>query len=364
MSFIEEAKKEIFSNLYNNYKDNWDYTRFGINEPGNKVGIRPKIQKLLNKRGYYHMTTIQGLISNSLQVNKLEYLYNNLVSENDKKLLLQVLAYKILGYKKVKLPLNTPDYWAQLKSLEELSDKSDSLNPHFLHISLNRMNLSKINFPIQFYFTPGGILTDFVIKQYEYNKNGTVIKAENGDYVIDGGGCWGDTALYFANEVGNDGRVFSFEFIPNNINIFEKNISLNEQLGKRIGLIKNPLWKDSTTKIYFKDFGPGSKVSMVPSNDLDGESYTVNIDEVVRLQGLNRIDFIKMDIEGAEMNALKGAIETIKRFKPKLAIALYHSADDFERIPQLIKEIVPEYQFYFSHCSIHEEESILFAKVN
>jgi FkbM family methyltransferase len=364
MNFFEEAKKEIFSNLDNNYEDNWDYTRFGYNEHQNKRNIRSQIQKLLNKRGYYHTTFIQQLIASSVQINKFEYLYDNLATEYDKKLLLRVLAYRVLGYRKVKLPLNTPEYWAQLKSLENLSDTSDAINPNFLHVSLHKINLSSINYPIQFYFTPGGILADFVIKQYEYNKNGTIIKTEKGDYVIDGGGCWADTALYFANEVGRDGKVFSFEFIPNNIKIFETNTSLNQELKETIELIKNPLWKDSNTKLYFKDFGPGSKVSMVPSEDLEGECDTACIDDLVGRKGLKKIDFIKMDIEGAEMNALKGALVTIKKFRPKLAIALYHSAEDFERIPLLIKEMVPEYKFYFSHCSIHEEESILFAKVN
>ena len=75
-----------------------------------------------------------------------------------------------------------------------------------------------------------------------------------------------------------------------------------------------------------------------------------------------KVDFIKLDIEGAEMNALKGAVQTIRRFKPKLAVALYHSIDDFERIPKLIREILPEYKFWFSHSTIYMEESMLFMR--
>ena len=57
-----------------------------------------------------------------------------------------------------------------------------------------------------------------------------------GDYVIDAGGCYGDTALYFANEVGAKGKVFTYEFIPSNLTFLDKNISLNqllEQANKR-----------------------------------------------------------------------------------------------------------------------------------
>jgi FkbM family methyltransferase len=364
MDFFEEALQVISSNLYNDYEDNWDHIRYGENAAIKKNYFRGKIQKVLNKRGYYHLTTVQHLISNSLQINKFEYLYNNLESNNDRQLLLQVLAFRVLGHTKVKLPLNTPNYWAQLRALEELSDKSDSINPNFLHFSLYKLNLNKINYPIEFYFTVAGILTDFIIKQYEYNKLDTIIKAEKGDFVIDGGGCWGDTALYFANEVGVNGRVFSFEFIPNNIKIFERNISLNKNLKENIELIRNPLWSDSKTKLYFKDYGPGSKVGFDKVNGLESECYTLSIDELVKQRNLPKVDFIKMDIEGAEINALKGSIETITKFKPKLAIALYHSAEDFKNIPVFLKELVPGYKFYFSHCSINLEESILFAKID
>jgi FkbM family methyltransferase len=363
MNFFVDAFKVIANNMFNDYNDNWDYGRFGRKQRV-KRGIRNKIQRLLNRRGYYHVFTIHHLIIQNLWINKFEYLYNRLSLVDDRKLLLDVLSYRILGYKRVKLPLNTTDYWDKVKSLEELCNKSDFIDPHFMHFILYKMNLNKINLPIEFYFTPGGVLTDFILKQYEYNHKDIFIKAEKGDTVIDGGGCWGDTALFFANEVGDKGEVYSFEFIPNNISIFEKNISLNKNLLERIELVKHPMWNNSSTIMYFKDQGPGSKVSLEKFDDLDGDCLTLTIDDFVIQKGLGKIDFIKMDIEGAEWNALKGASETIKKFKPKLAVALYHSVEDFERIPMFIKNIVPEYEFYFSHCSINAEESILFAKVN
>ncbi len=70
-----------------------------------------------------------------------------------------------------------------------------------------------------------------------------------------------------------------------------------------------------------------------------------------------------MDIEGAEPLALKGAVETIKRFKPKLAIAIYHSMDDFIKIPIWIIELNLGYKLYLGHYTIHSEETIIFAKV-
>jgi FkbM family methyltransferase len=364
MSFIEESVNQLTSSLLNDFKDNWDHIRFGKNEPKVKRGIRSKIQRLINKRGYYHLYLIQDLLAYSKCICRFEYLYNHLRYDEDKKLLLQVLAYRVLGYRKVKLPLNTPIFWDRIRSLEKLVDNADSIETHFLDIVLHKMNLSAINYPIEFYFSAAGVLTDFIIKQYEYNRSPTLIKAEEGDVVIDGGGCWGDTALYFANEVGAKGRVFSFEFIPRNIMIFERNVSLNKNLKDHIHLVERALWKNSSTRMYFKDHGPGSNVSIENFDGADGECYTISIDDMVKQEKLDKVDFIKLDIEGSEMDALIGAKETILKFKPKLAIALYHNVEDFEKIPTLIMGMVPEYEFYFSHCSINIEESILFAKVS
>ena len=70
-----------------------------------------------------------------------------------------------------------------------------------------------------------------------------------------------------------------------------------------------------------------------------------------------------MDIEGAEPIALKGAIETIKKFKPKLAIAIYHSFDDFVNIPNWILSIDLGYEIFIDHYTIHTEETICFARI-
>ncbi|HEY8097641.1 MAG TPA: FkbM family methyltransferase, partial [Methylobacter sp.] len=74
-----------------------------------------------------------------------------------------------------------------------------------------------------------------------------------------------------------------------------------------------------------------------------------------------RVDFIKMDIEGAELAALKGASESIQKFKPRLAISLYHRLSDFIDIPSEIRRLHPEYRFYLGHHSVHQEETILYA---
>lgn len=74
------------------------------------------------------------------------------------------------------------------------------------------------------------------------------------------------------------------------------------------------------------------------------------------------MDFIKMDIEGAEYQALVGARHTIEIYKPTLMISVYHRKDDFIRIPLLIKSLNPNYKIYFRHYrKMSEQETICYA---
>ena len=68
-----------------------------------------------------------------------------------------------------------------------------------------------------------------------------------------------------------------------------------------------------------------------------------------------------MDIEGAELEALKGAKETIKRNHPKLAICVYHKPEDIVDIPKFILELDPEYKLYLRHYSDNAGETVLYA---
>ena len=70
-----------------------------------------------------------------------------------------------------------------------------------------------------------------------------------------------------------------------------------------------------------------------------------------------------MDIEGAELNALIGAKEVINKFKPKLAISIYHDIYDFFKIPEFIESLKLNYKFYLDHFTPFRYETVLFAKV-
>ena len=90
---------------------------------------------------------------------------------------------------------------------------------------------------------------------------------------------------------------------------------------------------------------------------------TITIDDFVAEQLLQKVDLIKMDIEGAERLALQGAVQTIQRWKPKLAIPIYHREDDYLIISELISKILPSYKMYMAHHSPHFSETVLYCAV-
>jgi FkbM family methyltransferase len=75
------------------------------------------------------------------------------------------------------------------------------------------------------------------------------------------------------------------------------------------------------------------------------------IDQIVSELQLSSVDFIKMDIEGAEKNALRGAQATLARFSPLMAISSEHLPDDMQSIPALVNTLVPgRYRVEFGRC--------------
>jgi hypothetical protein len=78
------------------------------------------------------------------------------------------------------------------------------------------------------------------------------------------------------------------------------------------------------------------------------------------LQGASAT-FIKYDLEGAERAALLGAAATIRQWRPKLAISVYHLADDLWELPALIKDMTPGYRYFLRHYSFLSFETVFYA---
>ena len=108
-------------------------------------------------------------------------------------------------------------------------------------------------------------------------------------------------------------------------------------------------------QIYYDDVVSASAISSVGTR---GE--IVRMDD--HLQGED-VSFIKMDIEGAERAALRGAEQLIRRCRPDLAICVYHSISDLFEIPLYIHSIVPEYCLYLRHHTPVFCETVCYAVI-
>lgn len=304
----------------------------------------------------------ENLFSEKLRgvsLEDLEKTYSLLKGDYSKKLFVDLISMRVIGGK-ISLDIEANEVWRLLPGIEK-NMKDDVIKTK--NYDLNLHALGGIGFPINMYNTPMAIFTDFILKQYEFCKYDIVCKVERGDFVIDGGGCFGDTALYFSYESGDEGKVFSFEFIKENIDIFNKNVSLNPNFRKNINLVQYPLWSAPGKNLYVINDGPASKVLLdKPDGDVPIEIIkTISIDEFVKVNNIKKIDFIKLDIEGAEPEALCGAEWVIRKFRPKLAICLYHDIQHFSTIPSFIDGLNLNYDFYLDHFTPHFGETVLFA---
>ena len=366
--FYKRLMLEIFANLSNQYSDNYSESRFGKRrKPSWKSRLKAAVKKKLGVKEYIKNSQLVAFNHLSSYFDGLACVYDTLTDEASKTLLIQVVTFRILGDRKYKLPLSTPAYFAGVRAIEALKDTSDYLKVTFvgqLIISLYRYDLNQIGIPLKMYYKASGLYSNIYIRQYEYRTEGVVVKPEEGDVVLDCGACWGDTALFFANDVGSGGHVYSFEFVKENVEMFNKNLELNPEHKKRITLVPYPLGEESGQEISFVKNGPGSRLIYDESLLGDQEKVkTISIDEFYVQYQPTKIDFIKMDIEGAELPALRGATSVLQKFRPKLAISLYHSMDDFVDIPKYLNSLELGYEFYLSHGTIYHEETVLIARL-
>lgn len=125
-------------------------------------------------------------------------------------------------------------------------------------------------------------------------------------------------------------------------------------------LVENSCLWSAEQSVYVEQDDAASRVS---ENTEGTEMKAITLDTYCEKNRISKVDYIKMDIEGAEYEALLGTENVIRKNKPKLAICVYHSAEDFIRIPQKIKEYVPEYRLYLSHKNEDLNETVVFATV-
>ena len=112
--------------------------------------------------------------------------------------------------------------------------------------------------------------------------------------------------------------------------------------------------------LHFHDGREGSSRVSETAN-VAFPSTSIEVDTIENVLYGRRVTYVSMDIEGAEHNAILGAEQTIKKWKPKMAVCVYHKREDLFDLLLLLKSFVPQYKFYMRHYSDNQTETVLYA---
>jgi FkbM family methyltransferase len=162
-----------------------------------------------------------------------------------------------------------------------------------------------------------------------------------GDIVVDAGAHIGGFARVALQS--GAGMVIAIEPEAANILAFQKNFP-DEIRSGRVKLVTKGLWdQPGKLPLHVSSSGDSHSVVVAQSGGKEETIELVTLDDLVTSLKLTRIDFIKMDIEGAEKKALQGARQTLSRFHPRLALSSYHEAGDPAAICDLVWKAWPGY---------------------
>jgi FkbM family methyltransferase len=190
------------------------------------------------------------------------------------------------------------------------------------------------------------------------------------EIIIDGGARDGDTLIKFVDFFGpRIKRIYSFEPKPDYIEEIRKIAELYKNYDIRVMPYALDAHNAKANFCLTKTKGGHHLQGRCPR--YIGMPHMIEGQITVETRALDhlipdeeKITFIKMDIEGAEFAALKGARRIIKKHKPGLAICIYHNPEDYIRIPKLIKAMAPEYKLFVRHYhKLVNNTTILYAFV-
>ncbi len=297
-------------------------------------------------------------------------LWRRLGDEPSRELFLRFLAYKALGPAHVRLAFDPLEY---RRAVVELSAKTIveagalGLGNLPLEWQFHVYDLAAAGYPLRLLGQQLPLASTFVLSQYAYRDLAAGAFPRPGDVALDVGGCWGDTALWLAHHVGAEGAVHTFEPTPRNRGLLQRNLDLNPDLAPRVTVWEEPLGPTAGETVWVHD-GVSAGAQMQPELPDGGDPHgrepielrTESVDALVARGALPRVDFLKVDVEGADVGVLEGAAETLREQRPRLAIACYHKPDDLIRIPDLVAELGLAYRWYLQCSTMTAVDTVLF----
>ena len=193
-----------------------------------------------------------------------------------------------------------------------------------------------------------------IFDKIQYFPKGMFELSGNESY-FDCGAFVGDTIAEFLKAAGGSyNRIWAAE--PDRSNYKKLMQYLDDEKLQNVEVVNKGIYGYAGKLPFYED---GSMLSMISE---DSDNY-IEVDTIDNIAAGQPVTYIKLDVEGAELMALKGAEQTIRAYKPILGISIYHKERDLIDIPMYLKEIAPEYEFYFR---VHKKlaiDTVLYAVV-
>jgi FkbM family methyltransferase len=294
-------------------------------------------------------------------------LWSSLGDEQSHELLLRFFAYRALGPAHVRLQLDPREYRRTVVAMSAHAMRAarviDSQAP--LEWQFHHYDLHGIGLPIQVIGPPLPLASTMAFSQYAYRDAQIGARPLPGDVAVDAGGCWGDTALWLAYAVGAQGQVHTFEPTPTNRQVLAHNLGLNPALAPRITVWSDPLGPVPGIPVWLPDvLAAGATMQTEHTSDASVptvECASQSIDALVADGRIPRVDFLKVDVEGADLGVLQGAADTIRSHRPRMAIACYHKPDDLVAIPDFVASLGVDYRWYLQCSTMTDVDTVAFA---
>ena len=193
-------------------------------------------------------------------------------------------------------------------------------------------------------------LAETIVEQQRdvYEASGTGVKA--GDVVLD---CGANVGLYSRHALDKGAKlVVAIEMAPESLDCLRRNLKKEIADGRVIVYPKGVWNKDDELQLSMSSDWASTASSVALNRGGQGPKVPLTtIDKLVAELKLPTVDFVKMGIEGAEMEALEGAVETVRRFHPRMAISVEHRPSDPDRIPELVQRLWPNYVSACGACT-------------
>ena len=334
---------------------------------------------VLYGNGDYGTIIFKFLISLNIKVSAICIDRKFILSENKEWNGIPIVATEDISqmFEEFNVVLGLTQYILPEKKMKEIAQ---CINIYFLDttLSIDFFNLNFINENLDLFYETYSYMADdnskstFVgfingklstrpnvfdlVDPNQYFPEGIIVLSPD-EVFVDAGAYIGDTLFEFINH--SNGNYNTYYALEPDIDSYTKLCAyIKENNFSDIVTCNKGAWYEKQTLRFSSDIEHMQRSSVSQSGQ-----FTIDVDSIDNILQNKRATFIKMDIEGAELAALEGAKGTIIKYKPKLAICVYHKPEDLITIPQYIKKLCPDYKFYLRQHLPITQELVLYAVI-